>query len=119
MNNILEVINEFPDLLIEQLLKNSSNQIRFTVLHEKNKEKTDNTNFNSIDFLKIYIRILEKYKFLDSDMLGFDDSKITTIEGGDLDETLKLKKEFTESKKTIGKVKKENGGRKNFKITKK
>lgn len=82
---------EFPDILIQQLLKNSSNQIRFTVLHEKNINTSKNPNFNSLDFLKVYTKILEKYKYLDSNMI-LDESKLQ--DEVDLDETLKIKSQF-------------------------
>lgn len=75
--------------MIEQLLKNSSSQIRFTVLHEKNVEISKNANFDSLDFLKIYTRILEKYKYLDSNMMGFESTVDKQKE--DLDETIKIK----------------------------
>jgi len=96
----LDIIHEFPDVLIEQLLKNSSNQIRFTVMHEKNKEINSNPNFNSLDFLKIYVKILENYRYIDSDMMSTESSKLLEKSGvQDLDETVKLKKDFAIEKK--------------------
>ena len=85
--------------MVENLLKNSSNQIRFTAVHEKNTELITNPNFNSLDFLKIYVKILDTYRHIDSDMLSPDSSKVLEKSGQDLDETMKIKTNFNKEKK--------------------
>lgn len=75
--------------MIQKLITNSSSQIRFTATHEKNVEISKNANFDAIDFLKIYTRILEKYKYLDSNMMGFE--PVLEKQKEDLDETIKIK----------------------------
>jgi len=77
-------------------------------LHEKNKEITKKPNFNPLDFLKIYTKILENYKYIDSDMMSFELFKDEKTEGGDLDETIKIKKESSPKEKKLLKPLKEN-----------
>ena len=68
-------------------------------MHEKNTELITNPNFNSLDFLKIYVKILDTYRHIDSDMLSPDSSKVLEKSGQDLDETMKIKTNFNKEKK--------------------